>query len=264
MTSYDKILDARDPKRLTGKQLVQLLTKEFIEFHGDRLYGDDSAIVGGIGRIRGKYVTIIAEDKGSDLEQRVEKNFGMAHPEGFRKALRLIKQAEKFKRPIILIMDTAGAYPGVGAEERGQGSAIANLLYELSTISVPVISILLSEGGSGGALALGVCDYLMMFENSFYSVISPEGFASILYKGEKEAKDIIDEMKILPEHLQELEIIDEIITEPKEGLTVDSYRYLVEELRKTISNVIKTKESISAEELIESRYNRYRKFGRYE
>ncbi len=264
MNSYDKILDARDPKRLTGKQLVNLLTKEFIEFHGDRLYADDSAIVGGIGRIRGQYVTIIAEDKGEDLASRVTKNFGMAHPEGFRKALRLIKQAEKFNRPIILIMDTAGAYPGIGAEERGQGSAIANLLYELSTIKVPVVSILLSEGGSGGALALGVCDYLLMFENSFYSVISPEGFASILYKGEKKVQDVIDEMKILPENLEKLGIIDEIITEPKEGLTVESYRYLVEELRKTISNVITDKAKLSSEELIEARYERYRKFGNYE
>ncbi len=264
MNNYHKILDARDPKRLTGKQLINLLTKEFIEFHGDRLYGEDCAIVGGLGRIRGNYVTIIAEDKGCDLDERMEKNFGMAHPEGFRKALRLIKQAEKFNRPVILIMDTAGAYPGVGAEERGQGSAIANLLYELSAIKVPVISILLSEGGSGGALALGVCDYLLMFENSFYSVISPEGFASILYKGEKDVKDLIDDMKILPENLETLEIIDEIITEPKEGLTSESYRYLVEELRLKISKIIKEKQAMSTEQLLNDRYNRYRKFGKYE
>ncbi len=258
------IAQARDINRLTGSQLIELICPKFIELHGDRLYGDDPAIVGGLAKIGDEYVTIIAQNKGHDTDSRITSNFGMAHPEGFRKALRLVKQAEKFNRPVILIMDTAGAYPGIGAEERGQGSAIAQMLYELSDLDVPVISILLSEGGSGGALALGVCDHLMMFENAFYSVISPEGYNAILYKGTREINDLIDQMKITGEHLKNIDIIDEIIKEPKVGLTKESYSFLVNGLNDRINQKIKELKQLSSEERLEMRYERYRKFGRYE
>ncbi len=262
--SYDVILKARDVNRLTGRELISLISTKFIELHGDRLYGDDRAIVGGIAKINGEYVTIIAQDKGKDIDEKMSKNFGMAHPEGFRKAKRLVKQAEKFNRPVILIMDTAGAYPGIGAEERGQGNAIAEMLYELSTLKVPVISILLSEGGSGGALAFGVCDHLYMFENAFYSVISPEGYASILYRGERQVSDVIDEMKILSPNLKDLSIVDEILIEPKDGLNKDSYEYLSIDLKEKIKEKIKELSGKNKSDLLDDRYERFRKFGRYE
>ncbi len=258
------ISKARDSERLTGYDLIKLLCPDFIELHGDRLYGDDRAIIGGIGKIDNTYVTIIGQNKGSNTDERIASNFGMAHPEGFRKAKRLIKQAEKFNRPVILIMDTAGAYPGIGAEERGQGNAIAEMLFELSDLKVPIISLLLSEGGSGGALALGVCDHLMMFENGFYSVISPEGCNAILYGGEKKIEDLVDQMKITSEHLLNLEIIDEVISEPKQGLNVENFSLLTNSLVNKIDEKIIELSHLSTEELISRRYERFRKYGRYE
>lgn len=258
------ISKARDINRLTGSELIELLCPKFYELHGDRLYADDAAIVGGIAKLNNQYVTIIAQNKGNDTDSRIKSNFGMAHPEGFRKAMRLIKQAEKFKRPVILIMDTAGAYPGIGAEERGQGSAIANMLYELSDLKVPIVSILLSEGGSGGALALGLCDHLMMFEHGFYSVISPEGYNAILYKGKREIKDLIEQMKITANHLVDFEIVDEIITEPKQGLNKENFTLLAPGLCDRIDQVINELSNLEVEELVKKRYERFRKFGRYE
>lgn len=260
MTAYDRIQIARDPERLTGKGLINLLTKTFIELHGDRRFGDDHAIISGIGRIKGQYVTIIAQEKGSGIDERIDRNFGMANPEGYRKVLRLAKNAEKFNRPIITIIDTAGAYPGIAGEERGQGNAIAELLYEFSTLKVPVISILLSEGGSGGAIALGVSDYMYMFENAFYSVISPEGYASILYKGELPVSEVVEQMKIQANDLLEFGVVDEIITEPSEGLNEVSYQYLVENLRQSISDKIKELQSMSDSDLVESRYERFKQY----
>jgi acetyl-CoA carboxylase carboxyl transferase subunit alpha len=209
-----------------------------------------------------KKVTFIAHDKGADIEERKENNFGMAHPEGYRKVLRLAKQAEKFNRPIITIIDTAGAYPGIGAEERGQGSAIAECLYELSDLKVPIISILLSEGGSGGALAIAVCDHMLMFENAFYSVISPEGYASILYKDGSKAPEIIDDMKIMPNDLLDMEIIEEIIEEPKQGLTMDNFEYHRQELKNRLCAVLAEKQALKSDKLVKERYNRFRKYGK--
>lgn len=258
------ISQARNIERLTGRELIELLCPKFFELHGDRLYGDDGAIVGGIAKLNHQYVTIIAQNKGNDTDSRIDSNFGMAHPEGFRKALRLIKQAEKFNRPVILIMDTAGAYPGIGAEERGQGAAIAQMLYELSEIKVPIISLLLSEGGSGGALALGVCDHLMMFEHGFYSVISPEGYNAILYKGKMQINDLIEQMKITSNHLVEMAIIDEIISEPKQGLNHENFALLANGLADRIETKIVELQQLDREELIQKRYERFRKFGQYE
>ncbi len=258
------ISKARDINRLTGRQLLELLCPNYIELHGDRLYGDDSAIIGALAKINEQYVTVIAQNKGATTEERMECNFGMAHPEGFRKAKRLIKQAEKFNRPVVMIMDTAGAYPGIGAEERSQGDAIAQMLYELSDLKVPAISILLSEGGSGGALALGLCDHLLMFEHGFYSVISPEGFNAILYKGELQVSDVIDQMKITSKHLIDFGIVDELISEPKNGLNVENYQLLIPGLRTRLDELITEYQKFSVEELITKRYERFRKFGRYE
>ena len=179
---YERVKTARDSSRPTGLDYIKNTFTEFMEMHGDRRYADDGAIVGGLARLQGKPVTVIAIEKGHTAKERTQRNFGAPHPEGYRKALRLMKQAEKFGRPIICFVDTSGAYCGVGAEERGQGQAIAENLMEMSTLCVPVISILIGEGGSGGALALGVCDTAIMLENSVYSVISPEGCASILWK----------------------------------------------------------------------------------
>ena len=262
MNSYDRVLIARDPNRITGKGLIDKLLTEKVEFHGDRLFGEDSAIYAGIGMLNDKKVTFIANDKGTNIEERMENNFGMAHPEGYRKVIRLAKQAEKFNRPIITVIDTAGAYPGIGAEERGQGSAIAQCLYELSDLKVPIISILLSEGGSGGALAIGVCDHMLMFENAFYSVISPEGYASILYKDGSKAPEIVDDMKIMPKDLLKMQIIEEIIKEPKKGLTLENFEYHRHELKKRLCDVIDQKQSLKPEKLIKERYNRFRKFGK--
>ena len=177
---WEKVKQARSTDRPTANAVIAALFPDFIELHGDRLFSDDAAIIGGIATLDGKPVTIIAEEKGKNTEDKIKRNFGMPHPEGYRKALRLMKQAEKFNRPIITIIDTPGAYPGIGAEERGQAQAIALNLKELMNIKVPIVVVVLGEGGSGGALAIGVGDYIMMFENAIYSILSPEGFASIL------------------------------------------------------------------------------------
>lgn len=256
MKVYDRVKLARDPNRIVGSQLIDIITENFMELHGDRLFGDDNAIIGGIGYINGMPVTVIAQDKGSDLDQRISKNFGMAHPEGFRKALRLIKQAEKFNRPIVTLVDTAGAYPGIGAEERGQGEAIAKLLYELSDVKVPVITILISEGGSGGALALAVNDHMFIFENAFYSVISPEGYASII-KSDKPLEDMVEGIRITSSDMIELGVADEIIYEGTEQLTYENLRFKGEILKEKICNVILEKQKLSSEELIKQRTDKF-------
>lgn len=256
MKVYDRVKLARDPNRIVASQLIKIITENFIELHGDRLYGDDSAIIGGIGYINGVPVTVIGQDKGSDLDLRISKNFGMAHPEGFRKALRLIKQAEKFNRPVVTLVDTAGAYPGIGAEERGQGEAIAKLLYELSDIKVPVITILISEGGSGGALALAVNDHLMMFENAFYSVISPEGYASII-KSDKPLEDMVENIRITSEDMISLGVADEIIPEGKEQLTYENFRFKSDALKDRICEIIREKQALPTDKLIQQRTEKF-------
>ena len=186
---WNKVLLARNAKRPTARTLIKYLLTSFIELHGDRTFRDDPAVIGGIGFLNDIPITVIAQEKGVSTNDKIEKNFGMLHPEGYRKALRLMKQAEKFNRPILLIIDTPGAYPGIGAEERGQGSAIATNLKEMISLKVPMVSVVLGEGGSGGALGMGVSDEVWMFENAIYSILSPEGFASILYKDASLAKE---------------------------------------------------------------------------
>ncbi len=259
MSKINNLKMIRSEGRLTGKQLVLELFPDFTELKGDRLYGDDSAIICGIGTLFDTPVTIVAQNKGSNFEERVANNFGMAHPEGYRKAERMFKLAEKFKRPIITIIDTAGAYPGIESEERGQASSIASCLMTLADIKVPVISIILSEGGSGGALALAHSDYIYSFANAYYSVISPEGYAEILYKSQKTVEEIIDDLPIFADSLLEHGIVDKIIPEPAEGIClpldeVQSYK-LKEDLAATI-------EQFQSSKISAHRYERFRKFGK--
>ena len=238
---------------------------DFIELHGDRNFGDDKSIIGGIGLLeidsnKSIPVTIIGEQKGKNVKENMERNFGMPNPEGYRKALRLMKQAEKFNRPIITFIDTPGAYPGVGAEERGQGEAIAKNMMEISQLKVPVVCVVIGEGSSGGALAIGVGDIIIMLENAVYSILSPEGFASILYKDSSKAGEAAENMKITAQDLKEFGDIDKIIAEPKNGAQED-FVAVSNNLKIYIVNAIKELNKISKEELIEKRYEKFRKIG---
>ncbi len=260
LSAYDRVNIARSDKRVKAKTLINALIDDFYELHGDQYYGDDAAIIAGIGYL-GKYpVTVLAEAKGTNTKENIKRNFGMTSPEGFRKTLRLAKQAEKFNRPIITIVDTSGAYPGKGAEERGQARAIANNLMEFSKLSVPVIAIVLSEGGSGGALALTVSDYIYMFENAIYSVLSPEGFASILFKNTVKVEDVCEIMKMTSKDLLDYKIIDEIIKEPLGGVTYISKEYGGQIKEKLIAKLDELS-SLSKDELLENRFNKYRHIG---
>lgn len=259
MSKIENLNLIRSESRPTGKALAYELFPDLIELKGDRLYGEDSAIVCGIGTLFDTPITVVAQNKGSNFEERVENNFGMAHPEGYRKAERMFKQAEKFGRPIVTIVDTAGAYPGIESEERGQASAIASCLMTLADINVPVITIILSEGGSGGALALAHSNYIYAFEKAYYSVISPEGYAEILYKSQKTVEEIIDDLPIFSDKLLELEIIDHVISEPEEGLqlpldSVASYDFKIH-----LKSVI---DSFNPKQVKQQRYERFRKFGK--
>jgi acetyl-CoA carboxylase carboxyl transferase subunit alpha len=242
---------------------IPLLFQDFTEFHGDRYFGDDPAIMGGIAAFKNLPVTIIAQVKGRDIEELKQTNFAMPHPEGYRKALRLAKQAEKFHRPVICFIDTPGAYCGVGAEERGQGEAIARNLLEFMDLKTPVISIVLGEGGSGGALALGVCDELAMLENAFYSVISPRGFASILWKDASREREAAELMKITAEDLKSFGICDAILEEPEGGAAMDS-AIMAERIAAFLDDAIRKLSAVPLETLLENRYMKYRKVGVFE
>ena len=260
LSHWDRVLIARSESRLKAPALVKKLFNNFIELHGDQLYSDDQSILSGIAYLGDIPVTVLAQAKGTNLTESLKRNFGMTSPEGFRKTLRLAKEAEKFNRPIITIVDTSGAYPGKGAEERGQSRAIAENLMEFSKLSVPVISIVLSEGGSGGALALTVSDYIFMFENAIYSVLSPEGFSSILFKNTKTAEESAEIMKLTSHDLKELKIIDEIIEEPLGGIKAPTDDF-VDSLRTKLINKINELEKEDKITLIENRYNKFRHIG---
>lgn len=262
LTASERIDIIRHKNRPTINDYIPLLFDEFCEMHGDRLYGDDKAIMGGIANFRGIPVTVIAEVKGRDLQENQNTNFAMPHPEGYRKALRLAKQAEKFHRPVIFFIDTPGAFCGIAAEERGQGEAIARNLLELSKLKTPIISVVLGEGGSGGALALGVCDELAMLENAIYSVISPRGFASILWKDASREREAADLLRITAKDLVELGVCDSIIEEAVGGahnnvqLAAENISHYLYE---TINKLMKKDIAI----LLENRYNKFRKIGEF-
>ena len=214
LTAWDRVKIAREPERPTALDYIENVFDQFIELHGDRYFKDDKSIVCGLGNIGKQNFTIVGEQKGRNTKENIERNFGMPNPEAYRKALRFMKQAEKFNRPIITFIDTKGAYPGLGAEERGQGEAIAKNLMEMSDLKVPIIVIVIGEGSSGGALALGVGDRILMLENAIYSILSPEGYASILWKDSSRAEEAAEKMKLTAEDLLELGVIDEVLKEP--------------------------------------------------
>ena len=261
-TAWDIVMLARDAQRPKAKDYIESIVDDFIEFHGDRAFGDDKSIIGGIGRINGTVVTVIGQEKGSTAKEKMERNFGMPNPEGYRKALRLMKQAEKFHRPIITFVDTPGAYPGLGAEERGQGEAIARNLMEMSRLKTPIISIVIGEGSSGGALGICVGDKIAMLENSVYSVLSPEGFASILYKDASKNKEAAEKMRITAKDLKELGIIDDIIKEKDKQ--EENLEFVSVGLKEYITKTLKKLTKLKTEDLLNLRYEKYRKIGKME
>lgn len=259
MNPWEKVELSRLSERPTSLDYINNITSEFIELHGDRNYRDDTAIICGIGKIDNINVTIIAEQKGKNTRDNIERNFGMPHPEGYRKALRFMKQAEKFRRPIITFIDTPGAYPGIGAEERGQGEAIARNLMEMISLKVPIICIVIGEGSSGGALAISIGDKIFMLENSIYSILSPEGFASILWKDAEKKKEAAEIMKITSQDLMDLQVIDKIIKEPKGGAH-KNLKEMSSRIKREILSSLKELRNIDDTELIEKRYKKFRKF----
>ena len=259
LTAWDRVQLSRKLDRPSGSDYIRELFTDFIELHGDRNYGDDQAVIGGIARFHGMPVTVIAQEKGTSTKENIKRNFGMPMPEGYRKALRLMKQAEKFKRPVICFVDTPGAFCGIEAEERGQGEAIAKNLWEMAGLTVPVLSIVIGEGGSGGALALAAGDEVWMLENSVYSILSPEGFASILWKDSSKAHEAAEVMKLTAADLYSREIIEQIIPEP-EGFCQDNLNQVTERLEPQIECFLQTYTQLSEGELLDRRYRRFRKF----
>ncbi len=260
LTAWDRVLVARHQHRPTAFDFIKYIFDDFIELHGDRLYRDDQSIVGGLALLNGVSVTVVAQQKGKTLEDNLARNFAMPHPEGYRKALRLMKQAEKFKRPIITFIDTPGAYPGLGAEERGQGEAIARNLLEMSALTVPVIAIVIGEGGSGGALALGVANKVLMLENAIYSILSPEGYATILWKDSSKASAAAEVMKLTSFDLEDFGIIDKIVPEPLGGAHFDKIQTF-ENTKKCIVESLLDLSGLSPIELREKRIDKYRNLG---
>jgi acetyl-CoA carboxylase carboxyl transferase subunit alpha len=255
-TAYEKVRLARANSRPTGKDYIEKIFADFFELHGDRRFADDPAIIGGVALLDELPVTVIAIEKGHNAKERAHRNFGAPNPEGYRKALRLMKQAEKFNRPVICFVDTSGAFCGVGAEERGQGQAIAENLSEMMSLKVPVVSLLIGEGGSGGALALAVADRVWMLENSVYSVISPEGCASILWKDPSKAEAAANNLRLTAEDALSFGVTEKII--PEKELGKDEFYILIKKaLKEEISNLNK----LSKEQLTEARYKRFRKIG---
>ena len=262
LTPWQKVEIARNPKRKTSIEYIEQIFDEFIELHGDRNFKDDQAIICGLGRIGNQNYTIIAEQKGRTTKENVLRNFGMPNPESYRKAIRFMKQAEKFNRPVITFIDTKGAYPGVGAEERGQGEAIAKSMFEMAKLKVPVISIVIGEGSSGGALAIGVSNKIYMLENAIYSILSPEGYSSILWKDSSRYKEAAEKMKLTANDLYEMKVIDTIIPEPIEMQESD-----FDKVAKTIKNEIKKDvekmQKQTKDAIVEQRYQKFRNLGTF-
>ena len=297
--AWERVEIARNPKRKTALDYINEIFDEFIELHGDRCYGDDKAMVCGLGRIENQNYTIIAEQKGRNTKENIERNFGMPNPESYRKAIRIMKQAEKFNRPVITFIDTKGAYPGVEAEQRGQGEAIAKSMFEMAKLTVPVIAIVIGEGSSGGALAIGVANKVIMLENAIYSILSPEGYSSILWKDSSRFKEAADRMKLTANDLYDMGIIETVIKEPIENYTKEKNQNIkktmdiemkpnmqVEEIRKTpkenkindnekiekelfknitgkikqeIQTTVQELKSKTKDEIVEERYQKFRK-----
>tara|TARA_A100001037_G_C15064633_1_gene596407 strand:- start:399 stop:1349 length:951 start_codon:yes stop_codon:yes gene_type:complete len=261
LTRWQKVQLARHPQRPLSADYIKNMSPDFFELHGDRYFGDDPAIVCGLGSIEEHKVVYIAQQKGKNTKENIYRNFGMMRPEGYRKALRVMKLAEKFHLPVISLIDTPGAYPGIGAEERGQGEAIARNLFEMSSLKTPIVSIVIGEGASGGALGIGVCDKMLMLENTWYSVISPEGCASILWRDASKAPEAADAMKVTPEDLIKMEICDEIIKEPLGGAHRE-FEATAVSLKKTILEEINILKKADFSTFLDQRIKRYEKMGR--
>jgi acetyl-CoA carboxylase carboxyl transferase subunit alpha len=262
LTAWQISQVSRHPQRPYTKDYIEAIFKNFKELHGDRAYSDDPAIIGGLAEFEGQSVMVIGHQKGRDIKERQHRNFGMPRPEGYRKALRLFKLAEKFSLPIITLIDTPGAYPGIGAEERGQSEAIARNLYVMTELQVPIISLVIGEGGSGGALALGVSDRLSMLEFSTYSVISPEGCASILWKKAEMAEVAADTLGITSTKLKKLDLVDEIVSEPLGGAHRD-YEVTMKNVKQTLKDQLIQLKTTSIDELLKNRYERLMSFGQH-
>lgn len=257
LTAWQRVELSRRKDRPVGSDYIDALFTDFVEFHGDRYFADDKAIIGGVARFHGMPVTVIAQAKGRNTKENIERNFGMPKPEGYRKALRLMKQAEKFARPVICLVDTPGAFCGLEAEERGQGEAIARNIYEMSGLKVPVVSIIIGEGGSGGALAMATADEVWMLENSIYSILSPEGFASILWKDSSKAKEAAEVMKLTAENLKSQGIVERVFAEPQ-TYTVQNMDSVIMQINEAIEEFLMKYGSMSEQELIRHRYERFR------
>ncbi|MDD4766287.1 MAG: acetyl-CoA carboxylase carboxyltransferase subunit alpha [Desulfotomaculaceae bacterium] len=260
LNTWQHVLIARHPERPNTYDYINFIFDEFIELHGDRYFGDDPALVGGIGRFNGLAVTVIGQLKGKDTNENLARNFGMAHPEGYRKAVRLMKQAEKFKRPVICFIDTPGAYPGIGAEERGQFEAIARSMLVMSTLKVPIVTVVIGEGFSGGALGIGVGDRILMQEHSIYSVITPEGYASILWKDSSRAREAAEAIRIIAKDIQELGVADRIIPEPLGGAHKEPEAAAVM-LGKALAETLDELMKLKLEDLMSQRYEKFRSIG---
>ena len=257
-TAWQKVQIARASNRKTSLDYIEKIFDEFIELHGDRNYRDDKAMVCGLARIGTQNYTVIAEQKGRNTKENIERNFGMPNPESYRKAIRFMEQAEKFNRPVITFIDTKGAYPGIGAEERGQGEAIASSMLKMAGLKVPIISIVIGEGSSGGALAIGVANKVFMLENAIYSILSPEGYASILWKDASKAEEAAEKMKLTAKDLYGLKVIDKIIDEPE-----DNFDILIQNLKNKIVETVDELKKLSKDDIVENRYRKFRNMGEY-
>lgn len=262
LTDWQRVQIARHPARPYTLDYIGMLTSDFLELHGDRLFADDLALVGGIARINGNRIMIMGHQKGRDVKENIRRNFGCAHPEGYRKALRLMQLAAKFKLPIVTLIDTPGAYPGLGAEERGQAQAIATNLCEMMKLTAPVIAVVIGEGGSGGAIGIGVADRVFILQNAYYSVISPEGCASILWRNSVRAPDAANALKLTGEHLLKFGIVDAVIPEPVGGAHHDP-QFTASQLRQEILKAIKELSALSTTDLLAARYEKFRCMGVY-
>ena len=303
LTAWERVEIARNPKRKTALDYINEIFDEFIELHGDRCYGDDKAMVCGLGRIENQNYTIIAEQKGRNTKENIERNFGMPNPESYRKAIRIMKQAEKFNRPVITFIDTKGAYPGVEAEQRGQGEAIAKSMFEMAKLTVPVIAIVIGEGSSGGALAIGVANKVIMLENAIYSILSPEGYSSILWKDSSRFKEAADRMKLTANDLYDMEIIETVIKESIENYTKEKnqnikktmdiemkpnmqvekigktlkenkindnekiekelFKNITDKIKQEIQTTVQELKSKTKDEIVEERYQKFRKISEF-
>ncbi len=262
LTDWQRVQIARHPNRPYTLDYIHLMTSEFIELHGDRLFADDLAFVAGFAKLNGQKVLIMGHQKGRDTKDNIRRNFGCAHPEGYRKAMRLMRLAQKFGLPVVVLIDTPGAYPGVGAEERGQAQAIAENLMEMSQLKTPIVATIIGEGGSGGALGVGVADRVLMLQNAYYSVISPEGCASILWRSSTKASDAANALKLTGEHLLKFGIVDEVVAEPQGGAHRDP-QTVAAQLKKAILKNIKELSSLSSQDLLDQRYEKFRRIGHF-